>query len=81
MKKYALHTSKATAAKRYEALDRQKATEKQKALMRELKIEFPKQISKLQAMGLIDKKIKENRKRADDPISYENCRNCLIESL
>lgn len=55
--KYAIHTSKASAAKRFEALDRQKATAKQLELMQKLGIQFPKQISKLQAMGLISKKL------------------------
>ena len=69
-KEYALYTSKAIAAKRYEALDRQNATEKQKELMRKLKIEFPKHVSKLQAMGMIESKLKEKRKEMDDPITY-----------
>jgi len=56
-KTYALHTSKASAAKRYEALDRQKATARQIELMQKLGIQFPKQISKLQAIGLISRKL------------------------
>ena len=55
--RYALHTSKATAAKRYQALDRQKVTDKQKTLMDKLGIQYPKQISKLQAMELISKEL------------------------